>query len=212
MSDNELTGKSWHCFAECRSWSSKRSKQRSARLPAPSQRTPNARNSTPPFTNAHIPSTSTLPSSVIAKAASPTPTPLDKRQSERTVLQDADVIFQELWDAALEKARQSVEDQHVSNIIDAFATKAMGDESLGARELATVIKDEMEHEINSQYHDGSTSRFVRQVVSTLTKFAVLGDVAVSVDPVHAALPWVAMRLVLMVRVSCDRSGASLTIV
>lgn len=70
----------------------------------------------------------------------------------------------------------------------------------------------MEREINSQYHDSNTSRFVKQVVSTLTKFAVLGDVAVSVDPVHAALPWAAVRLVLMVRVPCAQSNASLTFV
>ncbi|KAI8674683.1 hypothetical protein NCS57_00367000 [Fusarium keratoplasticum] len=228
MSDDELAGKSWHCFAGCRSRSPKTSKlrwgdskivngpvfssqmtprplrtsQHSVRPSVPSQASSSARDPAPSFTNAHIPSTSTLPSSVIAKAASPiptpTPTPIDRRQSEqRTALKDADAIFQELWDAALEKARQSEEDKHVSEMIDAFTTKAIGDESLGARELATVIKDEMEREITSQSHDSSTSRFVKQVVSTLTKFAVLGDVAVSVDPTHAALPWAAVRLVLM---------------
>ncbi|EEU47186.1 uncharacterized protein NECHADRAFT_36603, partial [Fusarium vanettenii 77-13-4] len=161
---------------------------------APSQATSNARNSAPSFTNAPVTSTSALPSSVIAKTASSTPTPIDKR------VKGADATFQDLWDAALEKARDSEEDQHVSKIIDTFATKAIedtGNKSLGAQELATIIKDEMEHEINSQYHDNNTSRFVKQVVSTLTKFAVLGDVAVSVDPVHAALPWAAVRLVLM---------------
>ncbi|KAL2690122.1 hypothetical protein Neosp_004190 [[Neocosmospora] mangrovei] len=161
---------------------------------APSQATSNARNSTPSFTNAPITSTSTLPSSVIAKTVALTPTPIDKR------VKGADATFKDLWDAALEKARGSEEDQHVSKIIDTFATKAIedsGNESLGAQELATIIKDEMEHEINSQHHDSSTSRFVKQVVSTLTKFAVLGDVAVSVDPTHAALPWAAVRLVLM---------------
>ncbi|RMJ08363.1 hypothetical protein CDV36_012018 [Fusarium kuroshium] len=132
---------------------------------------------------------------------------------QRTAPKDADAIFQELWDAALEKARESEEDRHVSEIIDTFTAKAIGDsgnEPLGARELATVIKDEMEHEINSQYHDGNTPRFVKKVISALTKFAVLGDVAVSVDPVHAALPWVAVRLVLMARIPCAHSSVSLT--
>ncbi|RSL98873.1 hypothetical protein CEP52_010064 [Fusarium oligoseptatum] len=175
----------------------------STRLTVPSQVAPNACNSaTPSFINVHVPSTATLPPSVIAKA--PSTTSINKRRSEQLMapkdVKDADTIFQELWDAALEKARESEEDRHVSEIIDIFTAKAIGDpgsESLGARELATVIKNEMEHEINSQHHDGNTSRFVKKVISTLTKFAVLGDVAVSVDPVHAALPWVAVRLVLM---------------
>ncbi|RSL76873.1 hypothetical protein CEP51_009562 [Fusarium floridanum] len=136
-----------------------------------------------------------------------------EKSEQRTAPKDADAIFQELWDAALEKARESEEDRHVSEIIDTFTAKAIGDsgnEPLGARELATVIKDEMEHEINSQYHDGNTPRFVKKVISALTKFAVLGDVAVSVDPVHAALPWVAVRLVLMARIPCAHSSVSLT--
>ncbi|RSL61901.1 hypothetical protein CEP54_005963 [Fusarium duplospermum] len=224
MFDEEPAGKSWHSFAGCRAWSSARSKlsrshswivespektpspssqsHQSARLTAPSQVASNAGNSAPSFTNAHIPSAATLPSSVISNAASTTP--IDKRQSEHLAalkdMQDADTTFQELWDAALEKARESEDDRHVSEIIDTFIARAIDDSSnasLGARELAIVIKDDMEHEVNSQYHDGNTSRFVNKAISTLTKFAVLGDVAVSIDPVHAALPWVAVRLVLM---------------
>jgi hypothetical protein len=53
--------------------------QHLAMLPAPSQLAPNTRNSASSFTHEHVPSTSTLPSSVIAKAASPTP--VDKRRS-----------------------------------------------------------------------------------------------------------------------------------
>ncbi|KAM0421070.1 hypothetical protein ACHAPT_011141 [Fusarium lateritium] len=204
MSDDELAGRSRHCFAGCCPRFSTRSKQKRSdstsvnRSSAPSQ-APNARNSAPTVANAHNPSTSTLPSSVIAKAASTTS--INKHRSEKhTTLKDADATFQELWDAALTKARESEEDQQVSKIIDAFTTKAIGDsgdQPPAARDLANFIKDEMEQEINSQYHDSNTSRFVKQVVSTLTKFAVLGDVAVSVDPVHAALPWAAVRLVLM---------------
>lgn len=38
-----------------------------------------------------------------------------------------------------------------------------------------------------------------KVISSLQTFMAVGDVAVSYDPVHAALPWAALRLVLQVR-------------
>jgi hypothetical protein len=65
--------------------------------------------------------------------------------------------------------------------------------------LAKDIKEEMEQEIKGQQqHDSETHHFVEKTVSVLNKFVSVGDVAVSFDPVHAALPWAAVRFVLVV--------------
>lgn len=71
--------------------------------------------------------------------------------------------------------------------------------------------EKMEQVINNQQHDRerawnikicqdeySIRGFVEKTVSILNKFVAVGDVAVSFDPVHAALPWAAVRFVLVV--------------
>ncbi|KAJ4401662.1 hypothetical protein N0V85_005470 [Neurospora sp. IMI 360204] len=55
----------------------------------------------------------------------------------------------------------------------------------------------MEREIKRLLQDDYTHRFVEKTISTLNKFIAVGDVAVSFDPVHAALPWAAVRFVLV---------------
>ena len=38
-----------------------------------------------------------------------------------------------------------------------------------------------------------------RLVGWITKFKEIGDIAVQYDPVHAALPWAGVRLILLVR-------------
>ena len=64
--------------------------------------------------------------------------------------------------------------------------------------LAMDIKEKMEQEINGNQYDSETYRFVGKIVSVLKKFVAVGDVAINFDPVHAALPWAAVRFVLVV--------------
>jgi hypothetical protein len=110
----------------------------------------------------------------------------------------------ELWDKALRHLQESKKDRDIVSIVEGVA-KTPTDNSVTAegtpstvKSLAKDIKQKMEQEIESQQHDSETCRFVEKTVSVLKKFVSVGDVAVSFDPVHAALPWAAVRFVLVV--------------
>lgn len=109
-------------------------------------------------------------------------------------------VSQELWDTALENLKASEEEPQIVKIIEDFINKASGTptDPADAQDVVTRIKKEMEQEIDSRRHDGRTTRFIKSVVSSLNKFVSVGDVAVSFDPAHAALPWAAVRAVLVV--------------
>ena len=109
-------------------------------------------------------------------------------------------VSQELWDTALENLKASEEEPQIVKIIEDFINKASGTptDPADAQDIMTRIKKEMEQEIDSRRHDGRTTRFIKSVVSSLNKFVSVGDVAVSFDPAHAALPWAAVRAVLVV--------------
>lgn len=110
----------------------------------------------------------------------------------------------ELWDEALRHLQESKKDRDIVSIVEGFAKNLADDNAIAegtpsaAKSLAKDIKQKMEQEIESQQHDSETRRFVEKTVSVLNKFVSLGDVAVSFDPVHAALPWAAVRFVLVV--------------
>ncbi|KAF5022088.1 hypothetical protein F66182_5863 [Fusarium sp. NRRL 66182] len=137
-----------------------------------------------------------LPSSVVSKADS-------SKSSEYGDRSDSSAtVFQELWDAALVQLRANKQEEEslkiVNIFIDKIADKAKGpDAHPDTQDLAGSIKDEIEQEINSRRHENGMARFMGNVVSALNKFASVGDVAVSFDPVHAALPWAAVRFVLV---------------
>lgn len=64
-----------------------------------------------------------------------------------------------------------------------------------------LIKDNqkrMNVALKAEHHDGTTS--IGKFLSALNKLIPIGDVAVSFDPIHAALPWTAFRAVIMVSV------------
>ena len=110
----------------------------------------------------------------------------------------------ELWDKALRHLRESKKDQDIVSIVEGVVKNPADDNATAegtpstAKSLAMDIKRKMEQEIESQQHDSETRRFVEKTVSVLNKFVSVGDVAVSFDPVHAALPWAAVRFVLVV--------------
>ncbi|KAF7557010.1 hypothetical protein G7Z17_g1025 [Cylindrodendrum hubeiense] len=114
----------------------------------------------------------------------------------------------ELWDKALKCIEESKEDPKIVAIIQGFGEKPAGDDVHG---LAKDIMKGMEREINKQQEDTeqgawsikigqkeySVRGFVDKTVGILNKFVAVGDVGASFDPVHAALPWAAVRLVLV---------------
>ncbi|KAH6884956.1 hypothetical protein B0T10DRAFT_493027 [Thelonectria olida] len=110
----------------------------------------------------------------------------------------------ELWDKALKCLEESKEDPKIVAIIQEF-------EKNQAHGLAKEIMGNMKQEINNHQHDReerawkikigqyeySVRGFVDKTVAILNKFVAVGDVAVSFDPAHAALPWAAVRSVLV---------------
>ncbi|KAH6889960.1 hypothetical protein B0T10DRAFT_365361, partial [Thelonectria olida] len=122
-----------------------------------------------------------------------------------------------LWDKALECLKESQEDPDIVDIIQKFAKNPAGNNATTDGEpssvagLAKDIKEKMEQEVNDQQHareqrawkikigqnEYSACGFVEKTVTVLNKFVAIGDVAVSFDPIHAALPWAAVRFVLV---------------
>jgi len=107
-----------------------------------------------------------------------------------------------LWDKALRHLQESKKDRDIVSIVQGFAIADDNATTKGtpsaAKSLAKDIKQKMEQEIKSQQHDSETRRFVEKTVSVLNKFVSVGDVVINFDPVHAALPWAAVRFVLVV--------------
>ncbi|KAJ4395680.1 hypothetical protein N0V85_006466 [Neurospora sp. IMI 360204] len=61
-----------------------------------------------------------------------------------------------------------------------------------------MVNRDLEREVESQHSaQGFVRESVEQTVSVINKFLAVGDVAASFDPVHAALPWAAVRFVLV---------------
>ncbi len=113
----------------------------------------------------------------------------------------------DLWDKAVRHLQESNQDRSIVSIVKSFANTPTDDNGTPTNELSTVkglakdIKEKMEQDINTKQHDTETRRFVNKTVSVLNKFILVGDVAVNFDPVHAALPWAAVRFVLVVSTS-----------
>jgi hypothetical protein len=110
----------------------------------------------------------------------------------------------ELWNKALSQLQDSGEDRHVIANAEEIAKELASEVNVSdngsctAKSLVADIKKKMEEQIRSRQHDGDTSHFVGKTVSILNKFLAIGDVAVSFDPIHAALPWAAVRFILVV--------------
>lgn len=110
----------------------------------------------------------------------------------------------DLWVKALRHLQESKEDKGILAIVERFAKSPAADNATPkcghsrVKGLAKDIKENMEQEINSKQHDSETRFFVEKTVSVLNKFLSVGDIAVNFDPIHAALPWAAVRFVLLV--------------
>ena len=124
---------------------------------------------------------------------------VSQRKSSKTYSSDSN-----LWDKALRHLQDSEKHKDILTIVEGFAkTQAASDANPKsgpgtAEGLAKEIKEKMEQEINSKQYDSGTRRFVERTVKVLNTIVPVVDVAVSFDPIHAALPWAAIRFVLVV--------------
>ena len=66
--------------------------------------------------------------------------------------------------------------------------------------MAVVISitETMERQLKDKKRSTLASSYVEETIYALNQFVSVGDVAVSYDPVHAALPWAFVRAVLVV--------------
>ncbi|UKZ47084.1 hypothetical protein TrVGV298_001298 [Trichoderma virens] len=110
-------------------------------------------------------------------------------------------ITKALWDRALLEVKES-KDQGAINLINEIEKHVDQGGASDARprvnDLVLSIKETMEQQFKEKHTRNSTSAYVEKTISILNQFISVGDVAVSYDPVHAALPWAAVRVVLVV--------------
>ncbi|KAL6795534.1 hypothetical protein J3E68DRAFT_450434 [Trichoderma sp. SZMC 28012] len=110
-------------------------------------------------------------------------------------------IAKALWDRVLLVVKES-KDRDAIYLIEEIEKHVSQDGSSNARpiamtDLVSSVKEAMEHQFKDKHGNNSTSAYVEKTISVLNQFITVGDVAVSYDPVHAALPWAAVRLVLV---------------
>ncbi|KAL5085288.1 hypothetical protein Trisim1_010726 [Trichoderma cf. simile WF8] len=110
-------------------------------------------------------------------------------------------IAKALWDRVLLVVNDS-KDRDAIYLIDEIEKHVPQDDSPKARpivmtDLVSSVKEAIEHQFKDKHGHNSTSAYVEKTIFILNQFISVGDVAVSYDPVHAALPWAAVRLVLV---------------
>lgn len=104
-----------------------------------------------------------------------------------------------LWEDAIVKIQNSNEDPKLVAVVKELGTQATLSPDDTVRTIAAMIEGEMKRGVEDQHaFKGVASTFVEQTVSVINKFLAVGDVVASFDPVHAALPWAAVRFVLVV--------------
>lgn len=124
----------------------------------------------------------------------------------------------DLWDKALAHLSESEYDRDIVAIVKTFAENPIGGNATAngrpssTEDLAKDISERMAQTIQDGQHgreqrewkvtigdkEYSARGLVDKTVIIVNKFIGVGDVAVSFDPVHAALPWAAVRFVLVV--------------
>lgn len=110
-----------------------------------------------------------------------------------------DVSGHSMWEDAIAKVVNSNEDPKLVAIVKELNTASALSPNDTVSTIATMVKRDLEREVESQRSaQGFVRESVEQTVSIINKFLAVGDVAASFDPVHAALPWAAVRFVLVV--------------
>ncbi|KAI1298922.1 ankyrin repeat-containing domain protein [Xylaria venustula] len=104
----------------------------------------------------------------------------------------------ELWEDALGYLNKSGKGEDIVPI-EMLVGELNGDpcKRPDAKKLAIELQKEVEGRFKEQQPDGRATRTIEKFLPVLMKFAAVVDVAVNVDPFHAALPWAAVRFVLI---------------
>ncbi|KAH6983522.1 hypothetical protein BKA56DRAFT_549075 [Ilyonectria sp. MPI-CAGE-AT-0026] len=99
----------------------------------------------------------------------------------------------DLWNEALESLEES----------DRLKVGTFAGESDSAQRQDSVanIQQKIAEAIKVPQHDSTARRIVFNSVSVLSKFASVGDVAVSIDSLHAAPPWAVIRSLITILIA-----------
>ncbi|KAJ8122088.1 hypothetical protein ONZ43_g1624 [Nemania bipapillata] len=97
----------------------------------------------------------------------------------------------DLWNTAL----KDLQDTATRESIEIHIGRSDGN----ARSLAEDIERRIDAAVKIQQHDSRTARYVENAVKILKGFSSAADVAVSYNPMYAAVPWAIVRSVLV----CD---------
>jgi transketolase len=102
--------------------------------------------------------------------------------------------FQQLWKEAIDNVQASKDGQKLSEVIRAQEQSSAEDAQITLPDLIKRLETEMKR-------FGTRKRLaeaMEKIVPHLNRFAVVGDIAVSTNPNPAALPWAAVRFLLLV--------------
>lgn len=99
----------------------------------------------------------------------------------------------DLWKEALKSLEESDRLR-----VETFAAESESD-SDDRQDSVTNIQEKIAEASKVPQHDSTARRIIGNSVSVLSKFAPVGNVAVSIDPLHAAPPWAIIRSLITVR-------------
>lgn len=138
-------------------------------------------------------------------AASDTPQPsndLGGASRSQTVAEAAisgRSILQQIWDEALETTKSSKEHAKIHTAIDNEIRPMIehDGQTLSPTTVANLVRD-IGNQLRDRSQQSQPRRLLQEAVGLIDKFVSVGDIAVSSDPIHAALPWATVRFVLVV--------------
>lgn len=107
---------------------------------------------------------------------------------------------QGLWDEAIAKIRVSEEHHDIFSAISHELEPALRQDAADrSQTMPELVRDIADNLASRKQQPQSKQRWILdQTVGLLNRFMAVGDVAVNFDPVHAALPWAAVRFVIVV--------------
>ncbi|TXB95921.1 hypothetical protein FocTR4_00016446 [Fusarium oxysporum f. sp. cubense] len=106
---------------------------------------------------------------------------------------DQQVRFQQLWKEAIDNAKASKDGGKLSEVIRVQEQASVEDAEITLPALIKRLETEMKRFDTRK----RLAEAMERIVPHLNRFAVVGDIAVSTNPNPAALPWAAVRFLLL---------------
>lgn len=102
--------------------------------------------------------------------------------------------FKQLWSEAISEVVCSEDGEKITEILQTQESCYPEDTTLTLPGLITRLQEQMKR-VGVR---GKISNTMEKIVPHLNRFAIVGDIAISTNPNPAALPWAAVRFILLV--------------